>query len=189
MASGTPKIEMRKSVDKSSVQAGDILTYTITVKNKGVGDATGVTVKDFVPDCTAYVSCGGDGSGRYGSTTEGREFATWFIETLPAGGTANLTMTVKVNECNDAHEIRNRALLGVVGKPDRPSDGDTPNSPSNEVSTKVVSSGSRSAVPAKSTRSGMPQTGDTTVGTSVISLLVAGVTLAVAGGRRRRGSR
>jgi uncharacterized repeat protein (TIGR01451 family)/fimbrial isopeptide formation D2 family protein len=40
----------------ATVMAGDILSYTITVKNDGTENATGVTLRDLVPANTSYVA-------------------------------------------------------------------------------------------------------------------------------------
>ena len=42
--------------DPSMLMAGDVLRYTITVKNVGNENATGVTLRDLIPANTNYVA-------------------------------------------------------------------------------------------------------------------------------------
>ncbi|MCP3865879.1 MAG: DUF11 domain-containing protein, partial [Aestuariibacter sp.] len=56
---GTPNeadLELSKSVNPIQASAGDFVTYTISVENKGPADATGVTVKDILPTEMSFVS-------------------------------------------------------------------------------------------------------------------------------------
>ena len=51
-----------KEVDKGVAVPGEVLTYTLTLRNAGMADATGVTVVDPIPAYTTYMpdSLGGD---------------------------------------------------------------------------------------------------------------------------------
>jgi uncharacterized repeat protein (TIGR01451 family) len=60
----TPKLELEMAAPKSVI-AGKPLTYTLTVKNRGDGDATGVEITQTLPDGVTMQSgsdCTGDGS-------------------------------------------------------------------------------------------------------------------------------
>ena len=46
---GTPKLAVKKTVDKSIVEAGDIVTYTLSVKNSGETDLANVDINDVMP--------------------------------------------------------------------------------------------------------------------------------------------
>jgi uncharacterized repeat protein (TIGR01451 family) len=66
------------------------LKYTLTLDNIGDADATGVTVTDPVPDNTAFVSASNGGSERRGTVT-------WSGLTVPAGGSVQLTLVVRID--------------------------------------------------------------------------------------------
>ena len=51
-----PVMTIQKDVDKSTADPGDELTYTITFKNTGTGNAGNVWVNDTIPEDTTYVS-------------------------------------------------------------------------------------------------------------------------------------
>lgn len=46
---GVPQVVVDKTADKSKVEAGDVVTYSIAVKNTGTGLATGVKIIDTLP--------------------------------------------------------------------------------------------------------------------------------------------
>lgn len=51
-----PSVVAQMSVDKTGkAHPGDVLTYTVTLTNKGTGAATGLTAVDPIPHGTAYV--------------------------------------------------------------------------------------------------------------------------------------
>jgi uncharacterized repeat protein (TIGR01451 family) len=53
-------LDLVKTVDADSAAVGDIVEYTIVVTNKGPADATGVVVKDALPNGLDYVSSKAD---------------------------------------------------------------------------------------------------------------------------------
>lgn len=57
-----PVLGLSKSVDKSSSEPDDTLTYTINYSNSGDGDATYVFILEDIPDNTDYVSGSASGS-------------------------------------------------------------------------------------------------------------------------------
>ncbi|MFJ4190606.1 hypothetical protein [Kitasatospora sp. NPDC089509] len=90
----TTGLSVTKTPDKNPYVPGQPLTYTITVKNTGPSDATGVSVRDTLPaaiqnftwTCTAAAgsSCGStpSGTGNINTTVN-----------LPAGGQVTYTLT------------------------------------------------------------------------------------------------
>src|SRR5690606_31022248 len=68
-----------KAADKSSVKAGEELTYTITVTNTGDVDYDGITITDDVPDNTILK----EGSASEGATVNGNTI-TWTVD-VPFG--------------------------------------------------------------------------------------------------------
>ena len=60
-----PLLDITKTVDKPSVVAGDILTYTLTYDNQSAVDYTNLTITDELESCLTYVA---------GSATNGATF-------------------------------------------------------------------------------------------------------------------
>ena len=52
-----PNLTIAKAANKTSVAAGDLVTYTMTYGNTGAGPATGVTITDDIPAGTTFDSC------------------------------------------------------------------------------------------------------------------------------------
>lgn len=71
------------------VGPGSNIDYTITLRNIGTGDATGVVLTDRVPKNTSFVSASNGGSEHSGRVW-------WKGLTVPAGGSITSTMTVKI---------------------------------------------------------------------------------------------
>ncbi|MGB9889027.1 MAG: isopeptide-forming domain-containing fimbrial protein, partial [Anaerolineae bacterium] len=87
---GYPTLDLEKSAEPSPVEAGGLLTYTLTVTNTGIVSATGVVVTDAVPASTAYVSCGPLPCGEAGGVV------SWTLGVLDIGVPRVLTMQVQV---------------------------------------------------------------------------------------------
>jgi uncharacterized repeat protein (TIGR01451 family)/fimbrial isopeptide formation D2 family protein len=88
---GYPRLDIEKSAEPSPVEAGGLLTYTLTVTNTGIVSATGVVVTDAVPANTAYLSCGPVPCGEAGGVV------SWTLGVLDIGIPRVLTMRVRVN--------------------------------------------------------------------------------------------
>jgi len=105
------------SKDDSGRPAGPGLPidYTITVRNVGNADATGVTVSDPVPDHTTFVSAA-DGGAINGS------HVVWTDQTVPAGGRIQLHFTVKVdpglNPATTPNIVNDGIVVSRSGAPD-----------------------------------------------------------------------
>jgi len=86
----TGKLNLTKSVSQSSASAGDTLTYTLTLRNDGAVDATGVVIIDQLLSHVTYVSdsSGGD----YNAST-----GIWNAGSVPKGGITYLNIVVTVN--------------------------------------------------------------------------------------------
>lgn len=83
-------LSIEKSVNKSQAIEGDILTYTIKVRNKGVGNNANIIVSDTLAASITYISSSAT-KGSYDSATK-----KWTIPTLLAGDSAILTINTKV---------------------------------------------------------------------------------------------
>jgi uncharacterized repeat protein (TIGR01451 family) len=91
--SGAPNIVLTKSSDKTTANAGTVITYTIQVQNTGAGAATNVIVRDTVPTGTTLVG---------GSITAGGSVSsgviTWNLGTIAAGAPVqSVSFKVTVN--------------------------------------------------------------------------------------------
>ncbi len=85
-----PTLSVSKS-DTDPVQAGELVTYTLTVANASgaIGPALGTVVTDTLPTYVEFVSCS-DGCTRVGQTV------TWTLGTLGVGQTRLLTLVGRV---------------------------------------------------------------------------------------------
>ncbi len=94
-------LSMSKLDSPDPVNAGENITYTLTVtNNSSTIPAQSVTVSDPIPANTTFVSVGSAPSGwtRTDTTTTGQTGTiTYTRATLPASGTATFTVTVKVD--------------------------------------------------------------------------------------------
>jgi uncharacterized repeat protein (TIGR01451 family) len=103
-----PALVLDKVDSGTPVGPGSTIDYTITLRNIGTGDATGVRVTDRLPRFTSFASA--SAGGRY------REHAvTWRGLTVPAGDSVTLTMSVRVARRLGARvdAITNDALRAV----------------------------------------------------------------------------
>nr|HID12668.1 DUF11 domain-containing protein [Anaerolineae bacterium] len=86
-----PSLHITKTVEPAAVLPGDLLTYTLTVSNTWLGEATGLLISDTVPSNTSYQSCsGGD------SCSESGGVVIWTVAALPAGEQVQVSFTVRV---------------------------------------------------------------------------------------------
>lgn len=83
------ELQVSKVVDRAAAEVGDSITYTITVRNVGNGDATGVVVSDQLPAGLEYVS--DDSGGAFDPGT-----GAWQVGTVAAGGTRALQLVTRV---------------------------------------------------------------------------------------------
>jgi uncharacterized repeat protein (TIGR01451 family) len=77
-------LSLAKTVDNTSPNVGENITYTLTLTNDGPNTATNVTVSDTLPTGLDFVSVGSGGS--YDATTR---TITWNVSSLPATDGSN----------------------------------------------------------------------------------------------------
>ncbi len=117
------------------VNAGDEIAYEITVSNDGTAEAQNVTVRDYIPVGTTYVS--GSAGVMVGANSHGA-FVQWNIVSIPIGGTVQVSFTVRVNSGLPSATVIRNVALHDQGNPD-PLDPDDPDpeEPTNEVENPV----------------------------------------------------
>ncbi|MBU7000319.1 MAG: DUF11 domain-containing protein [Theionarchaea archaeon] len=87
---GVADLRLEKTVDNSTPNIGDNVTFTITVYNDGPNDATDVSVEDVLPVWLSYVS-DNPSQGTYSNVT-----GIWTVGSIANGGSATLQITVQV---------------------------------------------------------------------------------------------
>ncbi|MBK8492575.1 MAG: DUF11 domain-containing protein [Saprospirales bacterium] len=101
-ASVTPKqadISLVKTVSTTTPNAGDVVTFTITLSNAGPDAATGVEIKDYVPAGYSSITAI-SGSGTLSGST-----ITWSGKTIPVGSnTLTLTFQATVDNPTGAQD-------------------------------------------------------------------------------------
>jgi uncharacterized repeat protein (TIGR01451 family)/fimbrial isopeptide formation D2 family protein len=120
-AHGVADLAVTKAVTPKSVFTGGRVTYTIVVTNHGPDNATGVIVRDELPDGVTYVSSAG---GTYSAKT-----GAWTVGSLTNGSSASLTITATVGK---NASITNNA--GVAASDQRDPD------PSNNADSAAIKS-------------------------------------------------
>ena len=90
VVSVAPDLSVTKDAGTSVTVPGDVLTYTLTIRNTGTQDATGVVVTDTLPDHTSLLAVSADGA----ETAPESHIVTW--PTLDLNGRQSVTRTVTV---------------------------------------------------------------------------------------------
>ncbi len=116
-------IEVKKAATAGPVIAGSgsgNLVYTVTARNIGPSNATGVTVSDpgvltaNLPAGVTFVSATGSGNSTFNATT-----GIWTIGNMASNGTATLTVVLTVGaSASDSLVISNTASLSTVTETD-----------------------------------------------------------------------
>src|SRR5690606_31845343 len=131
-----------KSVTDASgdgrAQAGEELTYTITVTNTGNVALTGINISDDIPANTTYVP----GSARTGFTLYGNTLS--WTEDIALGGNVSVSFRVKIaDDLTGIAAITNIATVTGPGTPQEPEAPEVPTDPvSDYTSVKSVTDAS-----------------------------------------------
>jgi uncharacterized repeat protein (TIGR01451 family) len=83
-------LALTKTVDNTTPNVGDEVTFTLQIENLGPSNGTGIVVTDQLPNGFSFVSA--NPSADYNSTT-----GAWTVGSLNAGATAMLQITASVN--------------------------------------------------------------------------------------------
>ena len=100
-----------KSYNPSSVPAGELLSYTLTVTNNGPSTAKNVTVTDYLPTEVIYLSSGVVGGLGTTSYAAGPNSVTCFLGDIPAGDSRTVLIEVMVKPDTPAGTITNSASV------------------------------------------------------------------------------
>ncbi len=95
-----------KKASSSDVSTGDEITYTVTVTNTEKSPAVGVWVQDAIPANTTFKSSVG------GALTD--TGVNWFITSLAAGESRDLTFTVTADDTAAGKTIDNIAHMNIT---------------------------------------------------------------------------
>lgn len=117
------KLTISKTVDKTSVTAGDTVTYTIKVSNSTGKDLTDIRISEKLNENLIFD--GAEPSDQYDPAK-----GIWSIDKLANGDTAVLTIKVKIKEgVKSGTVIKNTVTItdAEAGSDDRLPDGDGPN--------------------------------------------------------------
>lgn len=89
-------LEIQKSVNNTSPNIGDVLTFTLSVTNSGSDPATNLTVTDIVPAGFSYLASSIVGGTTNDDTSPAGSGLTWTLASLPPGAGAALTFQATV---------------------------------------------------------------------------------------------
>ncbi|ONI90393.1 hypothetical protein ALI144C_02960, partial [Actinosynnema sp. ALI-1.44] len=120
----SPGYQLTKTVDLAEAVPGDILTYTVTVRNTGVIPVPALTVRDTLPPGTTYVS-----SQASKGTATGTGPIDWAVGGLAVRETATLTVRVRVEQAAIGKELVNRANVPIGPPPVVPPENRCPDDP------------------------------------------------------------
>lgn len=88
-------LSLAKSVDDTTPQIGQTVTFTVTVTNAGPNPASGVAVRDQLTQGLAFVDASAS-QGSYNNST-----GIWTVGSLAGGGSATLTLRATVGSLGD----------------------------------------------------------------------------------------
>ncbi len=91
LVGSSPVLTLAKTASQDPIPAGGQLVYTLVVGNTGDDDAHELAITDVLPANTSFVAASDGGSFDSGSNT-----VTWTFESLPAGASRSLTLTVQI---------------------------------------------------------------------------------------------
>lgn len=108
------EIDKTSRIEGGEVRAreGDIITYTITVRNRGSVDAKEVEINDIIPENTTYVTLNDNGEYVEDSSKKSIQYN---IETLGAGQRQSFSFSVIVGEITENKTIQNIADVIAEG--------------------------------------------------------------------------
>jgi uncharacterized repeat protein (TIGR01451 family) len=97
----SPDLSITKTVNSVTANPGDVLTYSVTVKNVGTSSALNVELSDTLPAGFTFV--------------EGGSTKTWNLGTLAAGAETTITYGVAIGDDVSAGTYTNAATVSADG--------------------------------------------------------------------------
>jgi uncharacterized repeat protein (TIGR01451 family) len=149
VAPSVADLELTQTVDRTNIEVGDRVTFTLTISNKGAVLANGIQVTDLLPSGLSFIAAT-PSQGIYDSTT-GR----WTVGEIATNASTTLQITARVDR-NGA--VINKAEITALNQADLDSIVDNNNAAEDDQAT--ISFSPKAVV----------------TGTSGIDDLVAGVT-------------
>ncbi|MEW6554464.1 MAG: DUF11 domain-containing protein, partial [Actinomycetota bacterium] len=101
-ASVTPQeadLSLDKKVDNANPNVGETITFTLTLANAGPSTATGISVRDVLPDGFTYVA--GSMAGGSSRSDASAPALTWTVNSLASGSSVDLTFQATVRVAGD----------------------------------------------------------------------------------------
>lgn len=111
-AMGAVDLQLTKAVDNPAPNVGETVTYTVTLLNNGVGDATGIEVMDILPAEVSFVSA----MTNKGSFSDA--YGTWAVGDLADGFQAVLNILALVESSAIGTTVTNIASISAADQTD-----------------------------------------------------------------------
>ncbi|MDZ8053006.1 MAG: hypothetical protein RMX68_002965 [Aulosira sp. ZfuVER01] len=105
-------LSLSQTISDTSLFVGDEATFTLTLKNSGSANATGVKIKDLLPSGFSFV-CAEPSVGNYDSKT-----GIWNVGCIASGCDATLTITATVLKADRASAYKNVAEIIAANQKD-----------------------------------------------------------------------
>ncbi len=121
-----PDVAITHSNPGESAVPGSTFVYTLTYSNQGNQDATGVEIRDQLPDNTVFDAA--NSSSGWTETSPGSGVYRWIVGDLPAATSASIFFAVQVDPTIAAGIDRTQNTATIV---DDGSQGVDPNTPNN----------------------------------------------------------
>jgi uncharacterized repeat protein (TIGR01451 family) len=103
LPAGAPRLRLSKRASEAKTRPGEVLTYKLTVRNRGVGDARNVRVCDRVPNGLKVLKAPG-------AAQRTKKRVCWKIDLLPSGAKRVLRITAQIEiDVKPGKKIRNTA--------------------------------------------------------------------------------
>lgn len=117
----SPTVTVEKTVDRAQVAPGDLLTYTLLVRNVGTEPVRDFVLTDAVPSHTTYVGNSATAGGSYQATPA--PLVTWTLPELARGAVWQVSFQTRVDDATPLGTmLANAALAAGDNLPPTPSD-------------------------------------------------------------------
>src|SRR6266571_3894603 len=154
-------LSLAMTVDNPAPNVGGTITFTLTVRNAGPDNATGIAATDLLP--AGYTYAGDSGSGTYNSGS-----GVWTVGTLSPGASASHSISVTVNATGP---YTNSAQITAAGQtdPDSTPNNGIGNGEDDEASVAVSPTGTADLSLSKLVNNPTPNVGGTVVFTLTVT--------------------